>query len=250
MKRNAAIAIIFLLVSISILASCSMGPGAEAASDFSDSTTDSSDVSVQNSGANQPGVDYSAPAAEPIDEPPLQEADWAIAVPDFLTEEQKLLYRRAHNLYNLFVGESASVDSYPMPDGSSPAFDPIKGKINGTEYYMAQGRYHNWDTFYRMIRSIYTDELFETLNQNAGGNAIFVEQNGTLFYLDTTYIMDSGKLQKDSFELVSQTDDEIIFTVSDQFLDEITGSVETQSGFVVMRYEDGKWLVDEFEYPK
>ena len=41
----------------------------------------------------------SAPNIDPAKEPPLQEEDWAIAVPDFLTEEQQLLYRRASNLY-------------------------------------------------------------------------------------------------------------------------------------------------------
>ncbi len=41
----------------------------------------------------------SAPNIDPAKEPPLQEEDWAIAVPDFLTEEQQLLYRRTSNLY-------------------------------------------------------------------------------------------------------------------------------------------------------
>lgn len=102
LKRATGITIV-LFILIFLLGSCSNAPDIEPVPERSEPTTASSSAgaasSVPDGSINQPEPDTSEFVIDPSKEPPLRDEDWAIAVPDFLTEEQQLLYRRASNLY-------------------------------------------------------------------------------------------------------------------------------------------------------
>ena len=48
-----------------------------------------------------PSTDKPHPTMDITQEPPLSESDMNLAVPDFLTQEQQMLYRRAHSLLEI-----------------------------------------------------------------------------------------------------------------------------------------------------
>lgn len=164
-----------------------------------------------------------AAAAEPssglalniADEPPLDERSLSITVPDFLDEEQQLLYRKAYRLYEAMFGGSSSGIDIPRISGQPklPSMENATIAYAGNNYIVSTGRYSNWDDFSMVIYSVYTDEFWKHMNQ-LNGVERYVNVDGRMCYLDLG--RGSGRLylgQPDEFELVSQTDDSIIFTL-------------------------------------
>lgn len=160
------------------------------------------------------GQDQTKPTAA---EPPLDEFSLNAAVPDFLDEEQQLLYRRALCVYNhLFGGDTGEVcvweegDSYP--DGAMGDVE-----YNGIGYTKATGRYAAWTDFDALVHSVFTDRFWTDCNAiqraerfiNIDGAMHFIWASRGMYYYNDNF--------PDTFKLISKTDDEIAFTLTGHY---------------------------------
>lgn len=163
------------------------------------------------------------PAETPIrfldfsEEPPLDEYSASIAVPDFLTEEQQDLYRRAHCLYlNLFGVTTANVDRLGESQKKSGNETVV---IDDRIYLISHGRYRNWEDFDALIHAVFTEQFWDKHNNlvSAAGEpwVLFREYNGSLCYLEIEkgqgYYYNENF--PDEFRLESQSEDSILFTL-------------------------------------
>lgn len=159
-------------------------------------------------------TDTPLPTSDITQEPPLSEYDMNLAVPDFLTQEQQTLYRRAHNLYEHLVGDSIEY-AETFKDGTFPQSEYEQVIINDMAYLVAQGRYADWNHFEEVGRSIFTEDYWEELNKTSDGLALRTEYNGKLCFLDLS--MGSGyyycKDIPDGFRLEKSDENEVIFTL-------------------------------------
>lgn len=173
-----------------------------------------------------------APTAAPLDfskEPPLDEFSASIAVPDFLTEEQQDLYRRAHCLYqNMFGGETTALDDI-RADVDMGRDGPEVIEQDGLRYYPATGRYRNWADFDAVVHGLFTDDFWQRRNRNAmDGPPIYKEIDGRLWMADISR-GNSGYNGNfpDEFRLESQSGDSILFTLIGHYSDEQPREGET-----------------------
>ncbi|MBE6617380.1 MAG: hypothetical protein E7627_05525 [Ruminococcaceae bacterium] len=131
-------------------------------------------------------------------------------VPSFLTAEQKKIYRRAAEVYySLFFNEPQWLDQYES-EPSSGAVDVIE--INGHQYYPSRGKYQNWSDFKALTNSVFTERLFNSRNYYD----LYVEHEGRLCYRPSIksepYCYNYNFPEK--FELISETDNEIVFKMT------------------------------------
>lgn len=248
LKRTADITIV-LFISIFLLVSCSSTPDIEPVPDHSKPATASSSAgaafSVPDGSINQPEPDTSEFEIDPYDEPPLQEADWAISVPDFLTEEQQLLYRRAYSLYcHMFGGDTSRIDYLETFDiDNAPIYYDEKIQTGQYTYTKSQGRYQRWSEFDSVIHSVFTEDFFTKRNKLGDENKIYMEHNGLLYFVDLgrgggDYY--NGNFA-DDFILVSRTDSEILFTLIGHYSD-----IFLRDGETMEEYEERRRR--EFDY--
>lgn len=253
MKRIPYFAVI-LLVSISVLTSCTNGSNEGPAVDLPGISTTSSDIgsdtSVPDNASSQPSPDQSVPTTEMVNEPPLQETDLTIAVPDFLSEEQQLLYRRAYNLYS--HTKLGSDIEYAGNNIDLSQYETIQ--IGEYDYYVSQGPYKNWDDFRTVMCSVFTENYWNRFTDNTS----LKEYNGRLCFLDAAmgvgYFYD--KTSTDTFRLESKTNAEIHFTLIGHYAGEWTQDEINTTGEELHYYtlefpmslvlaENG-WRFDEF----
>lgn len=147
-----------------------------------------------------------------MNEPPLSEAELAESVPDFLDEDQQLLYRRAKNVYEHFFGCVTFFSEYLETMRSTQTQNDVYSYDDENGYYLySRGRYKNWDDFMRLMRSVFTEDFFLKKNRKD----IYIEDNGRLVF----HSLGKGGVQyyndnfQDEFELLSKSDDEIVFDV-------------------------------------
>ena len=155
-------------------------------------------------------------------EPPVLEPYFHDPMPDFLTEEQKVLYCCAQTLYNILRGSTLFIDDFPKKDGTP--FTPGYGEGFYTQrygldmrYYVSTGRYAKWDDFVAMGQSVFTDDYFKKLSDGT-----FFEDNGATCYLDAERGGPWGYVPEfapDTFTLLSQTETQIDFIVTASYFD-------------------------------
>lgn len=169
--------------------------------------------------AESPGESKSEASLTPdvLREPPLDEEALDIAVPDFLSEDQQALYRRAYSLYmHMFGGETSEVeysetlemDVFPPKDYETVIFKSIP-------YLLSQGRYSNWNDFDAVIHSVFTDSFWISHNEDEKNIPVYTEKNNKLCFRDISkgcgYLYNRNFL--DEFRLVEQTDHSVTFTL-------------------------------------
>lgn len=253
--KNVTSITIVLLASIFLLASCSNTPGTESVPDISKPVADSSSVgaasSVPDGNKNQLEPDASEFVIDPSKEPPLSDEDWAIAVPDFLTEEQQLLYRRASNLYSHTRLGSDIEYAENTPDLSE--YETVQ--IGEYTYFISKGLYQNWADFRVVMCSVFSEDYWV---RSVINNQYLKEYDGRLCFLDTSmgigYFYD--KASTDTFQLELQTDTEIRFTLIGHYAGHWMDYEINTTGEALHRYtlefpmrliltENG-WRFDEF----
>jgi len=188
------------------------------------------------------------------DEPLVEDRFFDLPVPDFLTEEQQNLYRRAQVLYYLLTMCPAEIEQMPRNDGEdfSPEYPTLYLTVPGYDgfagsFYRVNGRYSSWDDFTAMGLSVFTDGLFGELCQTN-----FFRINDNTYYLNSWkgsgYYYDDPAL---SFATVSSGDTEIKFEVIKHL--ERFPADESEAGAVLslpvtMTLTDDGWRISEMGF--
>ena len=128
------------------------------------------------------------------DEPYLSSQDLQVPVPDFLTDEQKLLYLRAYKMMLIRIGTYAIDDTqyFPCdnPDTTRTYTDTIS--VDGYEYTPALNHYRQWDSFYSTLRGIFTEGFLDSDYLSFDGVTYFRPIEGNMYYISTERGFDPG----------------------------------------------------------
>lgn len=150
-----------------------------------------------------------------------------LTIPDFLTEQQADLYKKAAILHYIF-NSPQQIDSIPRIDAAENGSLEIGVQfINGREYRRSTGRYRNYADFEELMLSVFTRDFFEHLNRNGQ----FIETDGRL-YMSTESRAAQMSLfyapwqKPDEAALISASDSEIRFNVTGFYFEELTESYE------------------------
>lgn len=185
----------------------------EKEEDNSESETTTSDTSAETE--LPPGiVRYSHQLYVEAD-PPYRYLEDKSNLPDFLTEEQKILYQQAETAFIFFNGDPGLASFIVIHKGESVSSNLVKME-NGYSYFNVIGKYQKWEDFKSMILNVFTEEYFQELNhmRNYEGTdiEIFIERDGDAYGLAIDRIGLGGA--PTTFELQSMTDKEIRFTAT------------------------------------
>ncbi len=235
--------------------------------DTTDTTDTSADVTVDDTtaenGNTENVTDTDTTQNDDVSlEPPLSEYELTMSVPEFLDEEQQMLYRKARNVYMHVCGNSTSSVEYEETlDYPLENYESFENEI-GWRYMISQGRYQKWDDFTALVYSVFTEDFFNSRNTSPA----FIEYNGKLVFLDA----DKGGVScynynfDDKFRLVSKTDTEIVFELIAHYsyiwpregesFDERDARVRsgwewTDKFTIRMVLTDAGWRFDEFYNP-
>ena len=196
---------------------------------------------------------------------PLSDAARLRAAPEFLTEEQQTLYRRAFALYSaMFDGETTGIDdAFPAQDGQTE-HDEYTPDGSDCTYVSSNSRWRSWADFDRVVHGLFTDALWSACN-DSGNGPIYMEYDSRLFILDCAYgDQYYNDNIPDEFALTAQTDQRIDFTVTahysypyprrDETEEERDRRLETRYEYtrtypVTLVNTDAGWRFDAFTTP-
>ena len=188
-----------------------------------------------------------------VSELPVDEHARRMILPSFLSREQKELYQKANTLYRALLGtDSRAIDSFGGQENGAPVGGTVE--LNGMIYRISGGRYAKWEVFDGIVHGLFTEDFWQARNRTEDGAPIFREHEGKMVYLELA--RESGAYYKGhKFELVSQTGDEIIFTlqgiyripVEDEDDRDYNDFIQYTDEFTIhmVRTEDG-WRFNEF----
>lgn len=220
MKKT--LALILLLLTLS-LAACGEGPAGSTPTDTVPDETGTETLSpvVPDSGAPDTAVPDSADNEIPLDDvnalkelPPVG-AD-AVAAPDFLDEEQRLLYQQAYRLHlAMFGGETTGIDmTFPREEGdTAPDAPEALYRPEGAElaYRASTGAYRRWADFEHAVYSVFSADFWAREN----ATPVYIGHDGWLYILDASYGDQCyNENFPDTFRLVEQSQERIVFEVT------------------------------------
>lgn len=200
------------------------------------------------------------------DEPYLSSQDLQVPVPDFLTDEQKLLYLRAYKMMLIRIGTYAIDDTqyFPCdnPDTTRTYTDTIS--VDGYEYTPALNHYRQWDSFYSTLRSIFTESFLDSDYLSSDGVTYFRPIEGNMYHISTERGFDPGYNQDSTlmdFSLQEDTADRIVIQVTATYaIDESSNQAFRQAvldglisntknySITLVRSDDG-WRFSQFDVP-
>lgn len=200
------------------------------------------------------------------DEPYLSSQDLQVPVPDFLTDEQKLLYLRAYKMMLIRIGTYAIDDTqyFPCdnPDTTRTYTDTIS--VDGYEYTPALNHYRQWDSFYSTLRGIFTEGFLDSDYLSFDGMTYFRPIEGNMYYISTERGFDPGYNQDSTsmdFTLQEETPDKIVIQVTATYaIDESSSQAFRQAvldglisntknySITLVRSDDG-WRFSQFNVP-
>ena len=200
------------------------------------------------------------------DEPYLSSQDLQVPVPDFLTDEQKLLYLRAYKMMLIRIGTYAIDDTqyFPCdnPDTTRTYADTIS--VDGYEYTPALNHYRQWNSFYSTLRGIFTESFLDSDYLSSDGVTYFRPIEGNMYYISTERGFDPGYNQDSTlmdFSLREDTPDKIVIQVTATYaIDESSSQAFRQAvldglisntknySIALVRGDDG-WRFSQFDVP-
>lgn len=200
------------------------------------------------------------------DEPYLSSQDLQVPVPDFLTDEQKLLYLRAYKMMLIRIGTYAIDDTqyFPCdnPDTTRTYTDTIS--VDGYEYTPALNHYRQWDSFYSTLRGIFTEGFLDSDYLSFDGVTYFRPIEGNMYFFSTERGFDPGYNQDSTsmdFTLQEETPDKIVIQVTATYaIDESSSQAFRQAvldglisntknySITLVRSDDG-WRFSQFNVP-
>lgn len=206
------------------------------------------------------GVLKYAPINVPI---PLDEYAQAAPVPDFLDEDQQLLYRQTYSLYShIFGANTEEVDSWPGNTGFNYDYQNPYSPDGVSSYVPATGLYANWADFEEAVLSVFTRDFWNSRN-GAGGTDTYINHEGILFYQPAARGNNGNNGNfPETFRLVERTEESITF-VTTAYYTEHPGDVPaegwdaylrshwdyTQDFPIRMVKTDRGWRFDQFYCP-
>ncbi len=191
-----------LLLCCILLAFSVTGCTGESSSSGSSSEPSSSQTQLQ-----EDPVDPETAAALEL----VAEAD--CEVPDFLTEEQQTLYRKAYTAYKQFA---LYTDGF-----GSTEWSPVTVEEYDNSFCVGNGSITTWKDYETAMLGLFTPDYLEELNLTVteleDGTtlryACFADYQGQLAFSDGARGSNNAYIPPDTFELISQTEDEIRFYV-------------------------------------
>lgn len=161
-------------------------------------------------------------------------------VPDFLTEEQQTLYRKAYTAYKQFA---LYTDGF-----GSTEYNPVTVEEYDNSFYVGNGSITTWKDYETAMLGLFTSDYLEELNLTVteleDGTTLryahFADYQGQLAYSDGARGSNNAYIPPDTFELISRTDDEIRFCVIGSYQD----YVENEAGEMV---QDGEITQEKYE---
>lgn len=134
-------------------------------------------------------------------------------VPDFLTEEQQTLYRKAYTAYKQFA---LYTDGF-----GSTEYNPVTVEEYDNSFCVGNGSITTWKDYETAMLGLFTSDYLEELNLTVteleDGTTLryahFADYQGQLAYSDGARGSNNAYIPPDTFELISQTEDEIRFYV-------------------------------------
>lgn len=225
------------------------------------------DVASESESSNIDASTASGSASSDIkDEPYLSSQDLQVPVPDFLTDEQKLLYLRAYKMMLIRIGTYAIDDTqyFPCdnPDTTRTYTDTIS--VDGYEYTPALNHYRQWNSFYSTLRGIFTESFLDSDYLSSDGVTYFRPIEGNMYYISTERGFDPGYNQDSTlmdFSLREDTPDKIVIQVTATYaIDESSSQAFRQAvldglisntknySIALVRGDDG-WRFSQFDVP-
>lgn len=176
--------------------------------------------------------------------PEFSEEELAIPVPDFLDEEQQALYRHAQSLFHARWELGFCDDTQPSEEDESILLDDYDFR-----YSPVKGRYQDWNYFYKVMMSVFTEELFDEMNA-VGSNPLYVEYEGVTYGTDFAPVNVIWTETDEAFTLIYKEDNCVEFEITAYGVEPYTDDKITRTGSMKMvKLEDGTWRVAVFHCP-
>lgn len=177
-------------------------------------------------------------------------------VPDFLTEEQQTLYRKARTAYAEFTLVATGFGTTEWTPVT------IEGNEEG-RFFVGDGSITTWKDFETAMLGLFTPDYLEALNININvlGDGTtyryvhFADYQGQLAFSDGARGSNITYLGPDTFELISQTEDEIRFYVIGTYQDYVEneagelvqeGEITQQKYEIVLTHTENGWRFSQF----
>lgn len=271
--------LLILLLAFSLLSGCGGQPGYEPDSDgfgsYSDEDASSEDISSAPDSPDSsvgPWGFLPSDSSEPeqpvftVTEPPL--TDWMLEqpLPDFLNEEQMQVFQHAYCAAGeIFMGcyPFGGLEGFPLIDGSTPPGGDYESvQYDSMTYTVSKGRYRQWNDFQSMMDGLFTPEYQRELlgTDSEYGPMFRSTEDGLLCFIDGARgdNMEYDGSGTDTYELVSQTGDEICFDLIGHYTEQnydseagelVPGAPYTQRYPIRMVRTDQGWRVSEIHIP-
>ena len=166
-------------------------------------------------------------------------------VPDFLTEEQQTLYRKAYTAYKQFA---LYTDGF-----GSTEWSPVTVEEYDNSFCVGNGSITTWKDYETAMLGLFTPDYLEegtTLRY-----ACFADYQGQLAFSDGARGSNITYLGPDTFELISQTEDEIRFYVIGTYQDYVEneagelvqeGEITQRKYEIVLTHTENGWRFSQF----
>ena len=176
-------------------------------------------------------------------------------VPGFLTEEQQTLYRKARTAYAEFTLVATGF--------GTTEWTPVMVEEYDNSFCVGNGSITTWKDYETAMLGLFTPDYLEELNLTVteleDGTTLryahFADYQGQLAFSDGARGSNITYLGPDTFELISQTEDEIRFYVIGTYQDYVEneagelvqeGEITQQKYEIVLTHTENGWRFSKF----